>query len=174
MNTPLPENPTASTDTRLSGNGSVMRLSPLPAYYTARDQKPTVNSTQTLFEKARLSSRITHGSPICVDGCVLMSAYLLGFYHSEGITAQERKSHVLSDRFIAPGLESVDENTLLTTMEFTSKEIRDLWLDTKYKYWEEADVKTTGYTVHTLQAALWALWNGNSFEEVRRSPGLII
>lgn len=142
-----------------------MRFSPLPAFIVARyDTESTLESTTKLFEQAALSSRITHASPICIDACILMSAYLLGFYTSSGDTPDERKSLVLKKKYVPPGL---DESNVESTMNLQTDEIKRIWSDSDYQDWtSEDDVQTSGYTVDTFEAALWALWHGKDFEEV--------
>ena len=89
-----------------------------------------------------------------------MAVYLLGFYQSRLQTPQERKEQVLLAGFVAPGLSCED-------MHFETAETYDIWATTNFKDLNTATVSTSGFTVDTLQAALWALWNAQTFEEVR-------
>ena len=50
-----------STEARAAGNGSLMRLAPVPLFF-ARDP-------QDAIAKAALSSRTTHGAREAVDAC---------------------------------------------------------------------------------------------------------
>ncbi|KAF8609101.1 ADP-ribosylglycohydrolase [Ceratobasidium sp. AG-I] len=132
-----------------SGNGSLMRLSPVPA---ALHHDPAI-----AIAAASLQSRVTHASPLCVDSCVLATAYMIGFYHAKGESAKERKQAVLSSDFtpFADG-----SQILLVTSEL--KAIHELHA---YKDKNASDISTDGFVLSTLEAALWALWHGNSFEE---------
>jgi ADP-ribosyl-[dinitrogen reductase] hydrolase len=136
-----------------------MRLAPLPAFHATRYPTPTSESTTSLLEQVALSSRITHGSPLSIDNARLMATYLLGFYHSRSQTPQERKEEVLSAGFVAPGLSNED-------MHFSTTETHEIWASTNFKDLNSATVSTSGFTVDTLQAALWALWNAQTFEDV--------
>ena len=91
-----------------------------------------------------------------------MAVYLLGFYQSRLHTPQGRKEAVLCAGFVAPGLSYED-------MHFETAETYDIWATTSFKDLNTTTVSTSGFTIDTLQAALWALWNAQTFEEVRIS-----
>lgn len=133
-----------------SGNGSLMRLSPVPA---ALHHDPA-----TAIAAASLQSRVTHASPLCVDACVLATAYMIGFYHAKEDSAKERKQAVLSPDFtpFADG----------SPIPLTSSELKAIHELHMYKDKNASDIRTDGFVLSTLEAALWALWHGNSFEEV--------
>lgn len=59
-----------STDPKSAGNGSLMRLAPVPLRW-ARDPERAI-------EKAGESSRTTHGALTAVDGCRYFAALILG------------------------------------------------------------------------------------------------
>jgi ADP-ribosylglycohydrolase len=64
------------TDPRKAGNGSLMRLAPVPMFY--------FKSPQEALERAGESSRTTHGAQTAVDACLLSLASPLA-----GVTAGE-------------------------------------------------------------------------------------
>lgn len=133
-----------------SGNGSLMRLSPVPA---ALHRNPAI-----AIAAASLQSRVTHASPLCVDSCVLATAYMIGFYHAQGESSKERKEAVLHSDFtpFADG----------SQIPLVSSELKAIHGHHAYKNKEASDISTAGFVLSTLEAALWALWHGNSFEEV--------
>ena len=47
-----------------------------------------------------------------------------------------------------------------------SSELRAIHELHMYKDKKASDISTDGFVLSTLEAALWALWHGNSFEEV--------
>jgi len=57
-----------STEEYSSGNGSIMRLAPIPIYY--------FSDVNACIKYAAESSRTTHGSPLCLESCKLFS-YLI-------------------------------------------------------------------------------------------------
>ncbi|CAE6521913.1 unnamed protein product [Rhizoctonia solani] len=141
--------PNMSPEIEASGNGSLMRLSPVPA---ALHRNPSL-----AFKTASLQSKITHSSPLCVDSCVLATAYMIGFYHAEANTATKRKQTVLNPDF-TPFSDG-------TPIPLESAELRDLHKRHAYKEKKVADIDTSGYVLATLEAALWALWHSDTFEE---------
>jgi len=159
---PFPDGPPTEPEIEKSGNGAIMRLAPLPVFHSTRNPSPTKESTTLLLEQIVLSARITHGSPLSTDTAQLMAVYLLGFYHSRLETPQERKEEVLCAGFVAPGLSYED-------MHFETAKTHEIWSGTTFKDLNKTTVSTSGFTIDTLQAALWALWNAQTFEEVSNS-----
>lgn len=132
----LTDNPySGSTDPMAAGNGSLMRLSPIPLYYSS--------DIEEAIGFASLSSTTTHGAIICDDACKYFSSLITGALI--GI----RKDLLLSDEYyIAP----------------LCDEIREI-AKGSYKNKTEDEISGSGYVVHTLEAALWSFYNSNSFEE---------
>ncbi|CAE7225433.1 unnamed protein product [Rhizoctonia solani] len=141
--------PNMNPKIEFSGNGSLMRLSPVPA---ALHGDPSL-----AIKTASLQSKITHASPLCVDSCILATAYMIGFYHAEANTAKERKETVLNPDF-TPFSDG-------TPVPLKSAELRDLHRSHSYKKKKVVDITTSGYVLATLEAALWALWHSDTFEE---------
>ena len=129
-------------DEEYSGNGSLMRLSPVVmAFY----RQPAV-----AIDLAGKSSRTTHGSPLCVDACRYFAALLLGAFAGIG------KSRLLAPEFTpVPGLWS--QAPLHPQIAAIA---RGSW-----KNKPESAIRTSGFVVHTLEAALWAFANTESYEQ---------
>ncbi len=80
-----------STDPRSAGNGSIMRLAPVPLAYAANPREA--------IRLAGQSSRTTHGAATTIDGCRYLAALLIGAV--DGVTKEE----LLSPRYSpVPGL----------------------------------------------------------------------
>jgi ADP-ribosyl-[dinitrogen reductase] hydrolase len=58
-----------------SGNGSIMRLAPIPIYYQ--------NEPENAVYYGGESSRTTHGAALCVDACQFLAAYLAALLDGE-------------------------------------------------------------------------------------------
>ncbi|KAJ1311063.1 hypothetical protein OPQ81_009567 [Rhizoctonia solani] len=123
--------PNMHPEIEASGNGSLMRLSPVPA---ALHRNPSL-----AIKTASLQSKITHASPLCVD------------------SSKERKQRVLNSDF-TPFSDG-------TPIPLESAEIMALHKRHPYKEKSVVDIKTSGYVLATLEAALWALWHTDTFEE---------
>jgi len=59
-----------STDPRSAGNGSIMRLAPVPLFYAG--------NPKLAIEKSGESSRTTHGAVTCIDACRYMGGLIVG------------------------------------------------------------------------------------------------
>lgn len=127
-----------STDGMSAGNGSIMRLAPVPMYY-----HPDVRK---VVHHAGESSRTTHGAAESVDACKLFGRM---------ITA-------------ALSRESKDEILFSNPFESTSQAIEPAIADIargSYRGKREKEIKGSGYVVKSLEAALWCFWTTDSFEE---------
>lgn len=131
-----------STDPYSAGNGSLMRLAPVPLYYHRQPE--------TAIAMAAESSRTTHAAPAAVDACRYMAGLIIGALH--GAT----KDELLGERFCpVPGL--WDRLPL-------SPEV-DIVASGSFKVRQPPDIRGTGYVVQSLEAALWAFYRSSSFEE---------
>jgi ADP-ribosylglycohydrolase len=131
-----------STDPRSAGNGSIMRLAPVPLFYTKRPLEG--------IEKSGESSRTTHGARTAVDACRYFGALLVGAVN--GVSKEE----LLSERYSPiPGY--WEENPLV-------EEIDEIAAGS-FKYRQPPEIQGSGYVVKSLEAALWAFYHGNSFRE---------
>jgi ADP-ribosylglycohydrolase len=131
-----------STDPKSSGNGSIMRLAPVVLLYA--------NKPEEAIEKAKESSRTTHGSAICLDACRYFSSLILGALN--GIS----KGELLSKHYsIIPGYWK--KNRLVP-------EINEIAAGS-FKEKNPPKIKGTGYAAACLEAALWAFYKSNSFKE---------
>jgi ADP-ribosyl-[dinitrogen reductase] hydrolase len=85
---------------------------------------------------------------------------MIGFYHAEAKTAKERKQAVLNPDF-TPFSDG-------TPIPLESPELTNIHKQQSYKEKKVAEIDTSGYVLATLEAALWALWHSETFEEVGR------
>ncbi len=130
------------TDPRKAGNGSIMRLAPVPLYYA--------DDPSTAIAMAGESSETTHGAPTAVDACRYLAALIVGSL--QGVP----KDELLSDHF-APvegywtAFQLVPEIEEIARGSFRRK--------------EPPEIKGSGYVVQSLEAALWAFEKSRSFRD---------
>jgi len=131
-----------STDPWSAGNGSIMRLAPVPLFY-AEDPEEAV-------EKAGESSRTTHGAEEAVDACRYLAGLIVG-------AVQEcPKEELLSAHFSpVPGLWEAKP---------LAPKIAEIAAGS-FKHRNPPEIRGTGYVVESLEAALWALARSASFRE---------
>lgn len=129
-----------SEDPKTAGNGSVMRLAPVPMWYAADMEQAITYAAE--------SSRTTHGARAAVDACRYLAAIIVGLL--QGRT----KSEVLDTSFAA---DSWQTKPLCPEIEAIRQG--------SYRQKTAKDLLSGGYVVETLEAALWGFANADTFEE---------
>ena len=129
-----------SNDTMSAGNGSLMRLAPVPMYF--------VVDPREAIDRSADSSRTTHGAQEAVDACRYFSGLLVGALR--GVD----KETLLSSRY-SP-VACLWESAML------SPKIAEI-ADGSFKIRQPPDIKGTGYVVDTLEAVLWAFHHTDDF-----------
>ena len=119
-----------------AGNGSIMRLAPVPLFFASSSDKAAQMSAR--------SSLTTHGAPACVDACRYLGGLIAGAARGEA------KDVILSERYGVgrPLCTEIDE---VAAGSFKRK--------------EPPGIRGTGYVTESLEAALWAFYKSSSFEE---------
>lgn len=131
-----------SIDPLSAGNGSIMRLAPVPLFYAANFEEA--------IAKSKDSSRTTHGAATAVDACRYLAALIVGAIN--GISKEE----LLASRY-SPIPNYWENNRLV-------EEIDEIATGS-FKHRQPPEIKGTGYVVKSLEAALWAFYHSNSFAE---------
>lgn len=123
-----------SVDERSSGNGSIMRLAPIPMFYW--------DSAEDCIHYAGESSRTTHGSAECIDGCRFFANLIYRAFRSSS------KAEIFEGAEYEPYTEKVSK---ISKMDFMKVPYENL--------------TGSGYVVESLESALWCFLNSGSFEE---------
>ena len=131
-----------SADPMSAGNGSLMRLAPVAMFFAT--------DPELAIRLCGESSRTTHGARTCIDACRYFGGLIVGALR--GATKEE----LLSERYCpvvglwerAPLCAEIDE---IATGSF--------------KRLEPPDIVGSGYVVKSLEAALWAFYRSETFEE---------
>lgn len=131
-----------STNPNTAGNGSIMRLAPVPLYYY---QQP-----ELALQCAADSSRTTHGAKTAVDACVYLAGLILG-------ALQGKNLEELLEPMFTPVPGYWQQYELSPAIEEIARG--------SFKHHHPPFIKGSGYVVKSLEAALWAFYNSNSFEE---------
>lgn len=128
------------TDADSAGNGSLMRLAPVPLRY-----HPDPEQAITL---AADSSRTTHAAPEAVDACRYFAGLIVG-----ALQGAPRESLLAPLYAPVPGL--WDRSPLSPRVaEVAAGSFRGKTAD---------EIEASGYVVHTLEAVLWALHQASDF-----------
>ncbi len=127
-----------------NGNGSLMRISPVVLFYALQSHNPIRR-----IEAIRNVSMLTHAHDISIIGC--------GIYN-----------FILDEIIKNPCKESIREGISKGDRHY--KCIREIiayikMLRLNFASLDEREIKSTGYVVDTLEAAVWCLMNTSSYEE---------
>lgn len=131
-----------ATDERTAGNGSIMRLAPIPMAFASDPERA--------IEFAALSSRTTHQATPAVDACRYLAALLVGAFRGA------KKETLLSERY-CPINGYWDADPLCP-------EIDDVACGS-FKGRQPPRIVGSGYVVRCLEAALWAFDQTDHFRD---------
>ena len=129
-----------STEPHSAGNGSLMRLAPVVLRYA--------HAPADALQRAADSSRTTHAAAEAVDACRYFAALLLGAL--AGVTKEE---------LLKPDFAPDDSGWPAATLSPRVGEVAA----GSYKNKPRGDISSSGYVVHTLEAALWAFEQTTTF-----------
>jgi ADP-ribosyl-[dinitrogen reductase] hydrolase len=123
------------TDPHTAGNGSIMRLAPVPMFFNTDREQAIAMSGE--------SSRTTHAAAECIEACKLFGGILHAAFSGES----------RDDCLFAHGVEGLtcDSIRSIAAGDYRNKPIRD--------------IIGSGYVVRSLEAALWCFLKSRSFEE---------
>lgn len=123
------------TDEFAAGNGSIMRLAPVPLFYYPDEEEA--------LHWAGESSRTTHGAQECIESCQLLASMI----HAAlaGRTKEEVLMQRESRRFQSSKVKSIAAG------DYRNKTI-DL-------------IKGTGYVIDCLEASAWCFWKTATWKE---------
>jgi len=125
-----------------AGNGSLMRLAPVPMAYSMNPNKAV--------EYCVKSSRTTHASIEAVDSCAYFGGLIIG-----ALTGID-KDTLLSERW-SPLSSSWPKNAFCETVEEIA--------DGSFKVRQPPVIQGSGHVVRCLEAALWAFYHSHDFRE---------
>lgn len=132
-----------SSDPWSAGNGSIMRLAPVPMCYAA-------NPTQAIEQSAQ-SSRTTHGAATCLDACRYFGGLITGALR--GVD----KATLLSSHYAPmPGYWQACPLITAEINEIAAGSFRER---------HPPEIQGSGYVVKSLEAALWAFYHSSDFRE---------
>jgi ADP-ribosylglycohydrolase len=131
-----------STDPGAAGNGSLMRLAPVPLAFA--------NEPEMAIRFAGESSRTTHASSECVDACRYFGGLLLA------ALAGLSKEAILNNEF-----EPAVRSAIAVSIAPKVGEIAD----GSFRRKSPPAIRGSGYVIHTLEAALWAFHSTDNFRD---------
>jgi ADP-ribosyl-[dinitrogen reductase] hydrolase len=131
-----------STNPQTAGNGSLMRLAPVPLFFASDPARA--------IARAADSSRTTHGAPEAVDACRYFAGLIVGAVDGRSKTD-----------LLAPGFAPVDGLWDDAPLAPAIAEVAN----GSFSHREPPQIAGTGYVVRSLEAALWAFAKSTTFED---------
>ncbi|MCL4858036.1 MAG: ADP-ribosylglycohydrolase family protein [Caldilineaceae bacterium] len=128
-----------SPDPRTAGNGSLMRLAPIPMFFFG-------DAASAIFYAGE-SSRTTHGAVECIDACRLFATMLL-----KALAGRDKETILFGAHF-PPGA----DKTLTPKIQDAA--------DGRYRDKSDAAIRGSGYVVECLEAALWCFYKTDSYHD---------
>ncbi len=133
---------------RDNGNGSLMRILPL-VFYLQKE-----NDIEVIYQKVKEVSSITHAHFRSVFACFIYVIYCLEILKDKDkFEAYKDMQFVLSE--------------FLKDKSFNSVEIGlfDRILKNDISKYNENEIHSSGYVLHSLEASFWCFLNSDSYEE---------
>lgn len=124
-----------SRDPHTAGNGSIMRLAPIPMFYF-----PDLDAAERF---AAESSRTTHGAAECIDACRLLARIIC-----RALSGNPRDEVALGDSDTFAGAEKI---RAIARGAYREK--------------SASDVRGSGYVVESLEAAMWCFMRTDRFAD---------
>ena len=133
-----------STDSFTAGNGSLMRIAPVALFTHHRPLVFALNMAADV-------SRTTHAEQRCIDSCQYMTYLLHQILNSEFCI---QKAQLLNA--ITPDFDAYVANMHPDSIQVIRGSYRDK---------SRQQIHSSGYVIHSLEAALWCFWHSNTFVE---------
>ena len=127
---------------QFAGNGSLMRLAPVALLYS--------DDLNVCIKMCAESSKTTHRAQEAVEACEFFGSLICGA--ASGLS----KEKLLSKDYIK-GVKQKGGVSWSPNI--------DAIANGSYKEKSAADIQSSGYVIHTLEAALWAFYHSTSFED---------
>jgi len=129
-----------------SGNGSIMRLAPVPIAFAAFFP----DRLELLLEKLVDSSRPTHASPQCLSACAYLGLVLVGLVHGAP-----------RDDVLHPDWRPLCRRREILPLHAEVEAVAR----GSYRKRNPPQIRGSGYVVASLEAALWAFQGAGDFRE---------
>ena len=138
---------------RDNGNGSLMRIAPLPLYLFQK-YGPDAMSKEEVFDIVHKVSSLTHRHKISLIGCDIYCSLMIEILKGTKKEELQQKAllkigeYVRHNPHYVPALNTYDRITHKTFVNLTEDKIR-----------------SSGYVVDTLEAALWCFLNTDNYKD---------
>lgn len=134
---------------RDNGNGSLMRISPISLYLALTKEKMDDEAVELVHKV----SSLTHAHPRSLIACGIYTFIAFGLLKGKGV----------SDA-VTEGIDGAYEYYSEHSDFMLEKEMYDrVWNLRRLKALQDADIRSSGYVIDTLEAALWCFITTKSY-----------
>ena len=137
------------TEEHSNGNGSLMRIHPFVMYATATFLKGNEEGYWLWMECIKRASALTHAHDRSIMGC-----YIYGYCLSFLLKEATRESLIAGIKFAGENLDYLPEFEHYKRI-----------FDSNFEKLTIDDIKSTGYVVDTLEAALWCALTTDNYRD---------
>lgn len=134
-----------------NGNGALMRILPLVFHATWQAAKPDLPAAWALTEAV---ASVTHGHARSTLGCFLYLLVARGLLLGKSPAEAYAQAREMADHWL---------HTQAKGPAFREWSRYAAFLDGSLPVLAEAEIESTGYVVHTLEAALWCLLRHDTY-----------
>ena len=140
-------------DERDNGNGSLMRIAPLPLYLYQIYSNKTMD-LEISYEYIHNVSSLTHAHPVSLIGCDIYCAIMLEILNGTGKKDLQGYALPKIGKYVREHHEY--ESALKKYDRIFHQSFKDI---------PENEIRSSGYVVDTLEAALWCFLNTDNFRD---------
>lgn len=138
-----------------NGNGSLMRILPAALWYGKELTTDEMTGKEFIYEM----SSLTHGHLRSKIGCLIYAKLIADFLYKQNQDKLKTVEESMMDCKVY--FESVDDEDV----SFEKEKYASLWDVEKFKELDEDSIKSSGYVVDTLEAAIWCFLNTDNYKD---------
>ena len=149
-----------------NGNGSLMRIMAMSLLVGSRKEYWNDDTVQESFALIQDASKLTHAHSRSQIACVLYTSICHEMMYRDNRSLEEVLGDAISKTFAAyenPEYKRTHDKEF--QYEIDSDKYARLRNIEAFKTFPEDEIQSTGYVVHTLEAAVWCLLNTSSYKE---------
>lgn len=136
-----------------NGNGSLMRFSPMPLYLFQK-YGPDAMDNEDSFQLIHNVSKLTHAHEISLIGCDLYTSFMIEILN--GRKKEDLQFHAFIK--VANFVQNLSE------YQYAFNKYNRLF-DLNFKELPENEIRSTGFVVDTLEAAVWCFLTTNNYSD---------
>lgn len=138
-----------------NGNGSLMRILPAALWCAKELAEDDLTCEQFIFDL----SALTHGHMRSKMACLIYSKLIADLLFATDTNKMNIVENSLS--FCKKHFEAKEQEEFLAEMEIFAR----LWDVQAFRDIHEDDISSSGYVVHTLEAAIWCFLNTDNYKD---------